>query len=382
MHVDPLLRDALPARVRVELDRALDAGAPVAELLDRALAPLGTPACHLLTASGRTLARTATARAELPAPRAAELLRAGLGATVRVDGDGTVFDAWHLHLPEPERVPPGALRETAELLGRHRRLDDRRRAARADAAGELAAAVDAPVADAARLRTALAACGLAEAPAYTVVVAALAPSGGSGEAAAALAEALAHLPSAAHAVAGGSGGEATAVVARDPDAGYDVRALLGEVWPLLPACRPGAVPYAGVSGPVDAPERLAAALAQARHALAAARAAGPAAPRVAGLGDLDGLGALLAGVPAEVREVYRVTVLGPLLGTGRGAGAMLLDTLEAFLAHDCSWARTAGALGVHVNTVHYRVGRIEALTGRDLSRLDHRADLRAALLCR
>ena len=60
---------------------------------------------------------------------------------------------------------------------------------------------------------------------------------------------------------------------------------------------------------------------------------------------------------------------------------VLLETLELFLAHDCSWARTAQALHVHVNTVHYRVRRIEILTGRDLSRLDHRLDLRAALLC-
>ncbi|WP_306313942.1 PucR family transcriptional regulator, partial [Streptomyces hydrogenans] len=95
----------------------------------------------------------------------------------------------------------------------------------------------------------------------------------------------------------------------------------------------------------------------------------------------DGLGPLLAGVPADVRDAYRATVLGPLLGAGRGSGAMLLETLRTFLAHDCSWARTAAALHLHVNTVHYRVRRIEALTGRDLSRLDHKADLRAALLC-
>jgi DNA-binding PucR family transcriptional regulator len=57
---------------------------------------------------------------------------------------------------------------------------------------------------------------------------------------------------------------------------------------------------------------------------------------------------------------------------------MLLETLEVFLANDCSWARTAQALHLHVNTVHYRIQRIEALTGRDLSRLDQRA----ALLCR
>ncbi|MFB7367008.1 PucR family transcriptional regulator [Streptomyces hydrogenans] len=272
-------------------------------------------------------------------------------------------------------------REPAELLGPHGGPDDGRHAARATAAAELVAALGASVVDAARLRSALDACGLGGAGAYTVVVAGLTPRGEEGDATAGLAEALAHLPSAVHVVAEGRGGEAVAVVAREPDAGYDIRALLGEAWPPPHAVRPGAVPHAGVSGPVDAPERLGAALAQARHALAAARAAGPAGPRVAGLGDLDGLGPLLAGVPADVRDVYRATVLGPLLGAGRGPGEMLLDTLRTFLAHDCSWARTAAALHVHVNTVHYRVRRIEALTGRDLSRLDHKADLRAALLC-
>ncbi|MFF7340996.1 PucR family transcriptional regulator [Streptomyces sp. NPDC008163] len=84
---------------------------------------------------------------------------------------------------------------------------------------------------------------------------------------------------------------------------------------------------------------------------------------------------LLAGVPSDVREVYRETVLGPLLAAGPKSGPMLLDTLQAFLAHDCSWTRTADALHIHVNTVHYRVRRIELLTGRDLSRLDNRLDL-------
>ncbi|MGN5378039.1 PucR family transcriptional regulator [Streptomyces lasalocidi] len=61
---------------------------------------------------------------------------------------------------------------------------------------------------------------------------------------------------------------------------------------------------------------------------------------------------------------------------------VLLATLETFLACDGSWARTAQALHLHVNTVHYRMERIERLTGRDLSRLRDRLDLRAALLCR
>ncbi|MGG7572368.1 PucR family transcriptional regulator [Streptomyces sirii] len=60
----------------------------------------------------------------------------------------------------------------------------------------------------------------------------------------------------------------------------------------------------------------------------------------------------------------------------------LLHTLETYLAHNGSWARTAEALHLHVNTVHYRIQRIESLTGRDLSRLDHKLDLYAALQCR
>ncbi|MGW4910838.1 PucR family transcriptional regulator [Streptomyces sp. NPDC004270] len=61
---------------------------------------------------------------------------------------------------------------------------------------------------------------------------------------------------------------------------------------------------------------------------------------------------------------------------------MLLSTLETFLACDGSWARTAEALHLHVNTVHYRMQRVEHFTGRDLSRLSDRLDLWAALMCR
>ncbi|WP_329624963.1 PucR family transcriptional regulator [Streptomyces sp. NBC_01255] len=387
---------ALPENVRLDLDRALETDATAGELLDRAFGHLGTPACHLLTSSGRTVART-TGSTELAAPRAAEHLRGAHGTTVRVEADDTVFDAWHLHLPEPGQVPPRVLQEIAELLGRHRRRQDRHRAARIAAAAELMDAVGAPRVDARRLHGALASCGLGDKAAYTVVVADVGPHGEAGaDAVAALTEALHHLSSVSASVSfavaeGGVGGETMAVVAReeagtgDGDGrgrGFGVREVLGEVWPLVHACRPASTPRAGVSEPVTAAAGLNSALAQARYALSAARTAAPSAARVAGLGDLVGLEMLMAGIPADVRAVYRETVLGPLLGSGRASRAMLLETLEVFLAKDCSWARTAEALHVHVNTVHYRVERIEALTGRDLSRLDRKADLRAALLCR
>jgi DNA-binding PucR family transcriptional regulator len=120
------------------------------------------------------------------------------------------------------------------------------------------------------------------------------------------------------------------------------------------------------------------ALAEARYALASARstaAAGGSA--LTDASTLTGLDALLTGVPAEVRTAYSRTVLGQLR-----SNAALLETLETFLACDGSWARTAEALHLHVNSVHYRIGRIEHFTGRDLSRLYDRLDLWAALLCR
>ncbi|MFF8375846.1 PucR family transcriptional regulator [Streptomyces sp. NPDC015661] len=373
---------ALPENVRLDLDRALENGATAGDLLVRAFAHLGMPACHLLTSSGRTVARTGPARTELPARRAAELVRGAHGTTVRVEADGTAYDTWHLHLPEAGQVPPRILQEIAELLGRHRRREDRNRAASGAAFTELVDAVGAPRFATHRVRTALASCGLADKAAYTVVVAASDTLGEAGApGVAALTEALRHVPSVAFAVADDPGGEATAVIAHEKEAAPRVRARLGDAWPLIHGCTPDITLHAGVSGPAVGPEGLNTALTQARYALAAARTAAPSSSHVAGLGDLDGLGKLMAGIPVDVRNVYRETVLGPLLGAGRGSSRMLLETLEVFLAHDCSWARTAEALHVHVNTVHYRVERIETITGRDLSRLDHKVDLRAALLC-
>lgn len=373
---------ALPENVRIDLDRALERGASAGELLDRAFAHLGSPACHLLTSTGRTVARTATAT-ELAARVAAEQLRGSHGTTLRVEADDTAFDAWHLHLPEEGQVPPRVLQEIAESLGRLRRLQDRRRAARAAASAELMEIVGRTHIDADRVRNALAACGLGERSTYTVVVADLEQGGETGaEGVAALTEALSHLPSVSFAVAERPGGQAMAVLAHEEIAEFDVKERLGEVWPLVHGCRPESPLHAGVSEPVATPAGLNAGLVQAGYTLAAARTTAPSSPRVAGLGDLDGLEALMAGIPADVRAVYRATVLGPLLRDERASHSVLLETLQIFLAHNCSWARTAEALHLHVNTVHYRIQRIEDLTGRDLSRLDHRLDLRAALLCR
>ena len=72
-------------------------------------------------------------------------------------------------------------------------------------------------------------------------------------------------------------------------------------------------------------------------------------------------------------------LLGPLAEYDARHNAELLPTLRSFLACDGSWSACAGRMYVHVNTVRYRIGRIEALTGRDLSALPDRVDFFLAL---
>lgn len=67
---------------------------------------------------------------------------------------------------------------------------------------------------------------------------------------------------------------------------------------------------------------------------------------------------------SEATEVVE-RVLGPLRG-GTGAGAPLIETLCVYLDEDRNWMATANALGIHRQTLAYRLTRIEQLTGRSV----------------
>lgn len=117
---------------------------------------------------------------------------------------------------------------------------------------------------------------------------------------------------------------------------------------------------AGIAGPV-ALGSLADAFRLASRALETAHAIGR-----HGLVELAALGltpAVLADddVGSGVFERY----VAPLERQGR-SGAVVLDTLERHLNNDCEVQRTATELGVHPNTVRYRVSRFEQLTGCSL----------------
>jgi DNA-binding PucR family transcriptional regulator len=88
---------------------------------------------------------------------------------------------------------------------------------------------------------------------------------------------------------------------------------------------------------------------------------------------------LLASVPEPVLRSFTDRLLGPLAEYDARRNAELLPTLREFLACDGSWSACAARMYLHVNTVRYRISRIEALTGRDLSALADRVDFFLAL---
>lgn len=380
----------LPENVRHELSRLLAQDASPAELLDRAFAHLGALSCYLVTATGRTVARTPAAPA-LPPRHLADSLRRDAGISLRVTTDASPYDTWYLHLPTSEGAPPRLLHEIADVIAQHHDHLDRHRAAARSAADALVALLDASGTDTPALRAALRTCGLPVDGPFRVIAATLG-SGRGDWAARALEEVLGQVGDGPFAVGHLADGQAVAVTAVTAVTatgtatadGTGDSSRLADGWPALHACSPRVALHAGVSASAATADALAGGLAQARFALTAARTTRPDGARVTATEELTTLDALLAGIPADVRAAYSSRVLGPLAEAGNRSAphGALLETLETFLTHNGSWARAAEALHLHVNTVHYRIQRVEGLTGRDLSRLDHRLDLRAALLCR
>ena len=88
---------------------------------------------------------------------------------------------------------------------------------------------------------------------------------------------------------------------------------------------------------------------------------------------------LLAMVPGEARRAFQGALLDPLVAYDRDHGTELVATLEAFLACSGSWSKAAEAMFIHVNSLRYRIRRIEELTGRDPRSLADQAALLLAL---
>ncbi len=116
------------------------------------------------------------------------------------------------------------------------------------------------------------------------------------------------------------------------------------------------------------------------RALAQARTARDrvAAPGVADFTDTARAG-LLAALDSEAARAVATGALVPLRQHDDAQGSALLETLDAWLAHDCSHEATAQALGIHRHTVRARIAQAERVLERDLSSFAARAELWAAL---
>ncbi|WP_187350611.1 helix-turn-helix domain-containing protein [Glycomyces terrestris] len=117
----------------------------------------------------------------------------------------------------------------------------------------------------------------------------------------------------------------------------------------------------GASAPVDDPERLPEAYAEAVRCTEAMLTLGRRGEGAC-MEQLGFIGVLLgeSGTDAFVQRT-----IGPVLDYDRRRGTDLVGTLEAYYAAGGHLAKTKAALNVHVNTVSQRLDRVAAILGRD-----------------
>ena len=159
-------------------------------------------------------------------------------------------------------------------------------------------------------------------------------------------------------------------------------ARIREAQPVFEADRSRVRLTVGVSAPAEGVTALAGALHEAGSARRLAALRATTALSVVTSDEVASHELLLATVPGSVLRSFRDRLLGPLLAYDERHRAELLPTLREFLACSGSWNACAAKMYVHVNTVRYRIRRIEELTGRDLSRLDDQVDFFLALTIR
>lgn len=128
------------------------------------------------------------------------------------------------------------------------------------------------------------------------------------------------------------------------------------------------------------PERLGAALDEARLALSIGERLG----RVGEVVTFEETGTykllfqIFADRPEELSSFYEQT-LAPLVRYDEQYQTELVGTLSTYLGNDCNLAATASTLFTHRHTVRYRLDRIAELSGLDISKTDDREKLSLGL---
>jgi PucR C-terminal helix-turn-helix domain/GGDEF-like domain len=133
----------------------------------------------------------------------------------------------------------------------------------------------------------------------------------------------------------------------------------------------------GLSEPTDRPELAPQALLQAQHAIDLGIRIGRAGQTIS-YSEL-GIYRLLLQI-GNMHQLWQFAedVLGPLIDYDARHKVDLVSTLSIYLNQHESLKQTARVLRVHVNTVSYRIQRIERLTSLDLANPDHRLSAHVA----
>lgn len=347
---------------------ALAEGGGLAELLAAGSAELDAP-CRVLACTGHVVAgpelpdAAALVREFLTAARLPRVVRGMTVLPVAARGDERLT-SWILVVPG-DRARDGAAAELASLVGVERARVVRERRIVNRAAGPLLRQVPAG----GDLAPRIAAVGW-DPDAPLRVVAASASDGPVDRVAALLEEVLAAV--APRSLVAPVGDEVCALVPSGPWT-ERVRAALRTVEPGLGATRV----LVGISSPVGH-TGLRGAAEEASHARRLGERRAGRTCVVAGE-EIALHQLLLAGVPEELRRSLRRRLLGPVLDYDAAHGSDLLGTLRVFLDCSGSWTAAAARLHVHVNTLRYRVSRVEDLLGADLSNFTERVDLYLAL---
>jgi hypothetical protein len=184
-------------------------------------------------------------------------------------------------------------------------------------------------------------------------------------AAAAVAEALAGQAPELDVLAARTDGDVAVLLEVPPDGVAAAASLIAEV------CRERHL-LAGVSSPCARADAYPRAYEEARQC-ARCLEAFESAERVLTAEELGPTRVFLASCDVAEAVSFAGEVLAPLDGS-----AELVETLDVFLREAASARRTAAALGVHHNTVRYRLARIERLTGSPVA-TDAEAQLRMRL---
>jgi sugar diacid utilization regulator len=161
------------------------------------------------------------------------------------------------------------------------------------------------------------------------------------------------------------GGAVIVLAARPARGERDLRALGAELTTVLEGAAGEGTVTIALGGTCERPDDYAPAFAASRRALDVMLKLGRRGA-IVGARELGPYGLLLQASSLEDLESFSRDTLAPLLEHDQRHGSDLLGTLRVYLEEDRVQRRAAARCFIHVNTVVYRINRIEGLIGRSL----------------